>query len=186
WMSERIYKNARRLLRLLENYLIYAQLELKQHDLLASAAVKETHDADNVVQATAEVRAEEFGRLGDLQCELSSGTVAMPPVYFKKIVEELVDNALKFSKVGSPVFVVVAKSDEGFVVSVTDRGRGMSVQQIKEIGAFVQFERNIYEQQGMGLGLILAKKLALLHGGELNVQSEIGTGTTVRVKLPQA
>lgn len=186
WMSERIYKNARRLHRLLENYLIFAQIELKQTELLTSVAVTETSEVDTVVQLTAELRAEEYGRPGDLQTDLVSGSVAMPPGHFKKIVEELVDNALKFSKVGSPVFIGTAKLDDGFVLTVTDRGRGMSPQERKEIGAYVQFERKIYEQQGLGLGLILSKKLANLFGGELTVQSEIGVGTTVKMKLPQA
>ena len=48
----------------------------------------------------------------------------------------------------------------------------------------MQFERKIYEQQGSGLGLTVAKRLTELHGGELTIQSELGVGTTVELKLP--
>jgi len=48
----------------------------------------------------------------------------------------------------------------------------------------MQFERKLYEQQGSGLGLTIAKRLTQLHGGHLGVQSEVGVGTTVEVWLP--
>ncbi len=50
----------------------------------------------------------------------------------------------------------------------------------------MQFERKTQEQQGLGLGLIIAKRLTELHGGSLDIQSEPGKGTTVVVKLPLA
>jgi hypothetical protein len=50
----------------------------------------------------------------------------------------------------------------------------------------MQFERKVYEQQGSGLGLTIAKRLSELHGGEFNVQSELGRGTTVSIRLPLA
>jgi two-component system, sensor histidine kinase and response regulator len=59
----------------------------------------------------------------------------------------------------------------------------MSPEQISRVGAYVQFERNLYEQQGMGLGLILAKRLAKLYGGDLTITSKPGQGTTVSVTL---
>jgi len=48
----------------------------------------------------------------------------------------------------------------------------------------MQFERKMYEQQGSGLGLTIAKRLTELHGGELKIQSGLGTGTTVALRLP--
>jgi len=62
----------------------------------------------------------------------------------------------------------------------------MSPEQIAGIGAFVQFERKIYEQQGSGLGLTIVARLAKLHGGNLEVQSRPGNGTVVKITLPQA
>jgi signal transduction histidine kinase len=62
----------------------------------------------------------------------------------------------------------------------------MSAEQVREIGAYVQFERRFHEQQGTGLGLFLARRLAELHGGGLTVTSVPETGTTVTVRLPSA
>ncbi|MCI0706203.1 MAG: response regulator [Ignavibacteriae bacterium] len=186
WMSERIYKNAKRLQRHLENYLLFAQLELKQTEFLTSAAHAETKDVDTMVDYVANDRAQEYGRVGDLQMNLGKGSVAITPNYFAKITSEVVDNALKFSKTGSPVFISAEDAKDGYFLTVTDRGRGMTTEQIKSIGAYVQFDRTIYEQQGLGLGLVVSKRLANLYGGDLFIQSEMNVGTTVRVKLPQA
>ena len=50
----------------------------------------------------------------------------------------------------------------------------------------MQFERKMQDEQGFGLGLAIAKKLVELHGGELLIESNPGTGSTVTVKLPRA
>ena len=49
----------------------------------------------------------------------------------------------------------------------------------------MQFDRKMQDQQGLGMGLVIAKRLAELHGGSLSVQGQKGSGTTVTVKLPK-
>jgi two-component system sensor histidine kinase/response regulator len=66
---------------------------------------------------------------------------------------------------------------------VNDRGRGMSPEQIARIGAYMQFDRKSQEQQGVGLGLIIAKRITELHDGLLTITSDSDHGTTVNVKL---
>ena len=60
----------------------------------------------------------------------------------------------------------------------------MRPDQIASIGAYRQFERKLHEQQGSGLGLIVAKRLTELHGGTFAIDSLHGEGTTVIVTLP--
>jgi signal transduction histidine kinase len=62
----------------------------------------------------------------------------------------------------------------------------MSAEDIAHIGAFMQFGRRNLEQQGLGLGLTIARRLAGLYGGEVQVQSDEGQGTRVVVRLPLA
>jgi signal transduction histidine kinase len=187
-MAERIYKNAKRLQRLVENYLIYAQLELKLTDvhkkgLLTAPTTDKTQE---LIEHVSRSKAKEFGREADLETKASWAMVTISQEYFTKMLEELVDNAFKFSKAGSPVKVVGVVGDEGYLITVSDEGRGMTAEQISEIGAYMQFERKFYEQQGSGMGLIVAKKLAELYGGIFKIMSEVGKGTTVQVRLLQA
>jgi signal transduction histidine kinase len=69
--------------------------------------------------------------------------------------------------------------------SVQDQGRGFSPEQISRVGAYMQFERRMQDEEGFGLGLAIARKLVELHGGELQIESEPGIGATVTIKLPR-
>jgi two-component system sensor histidine kinase/response regulator len=95
-----------------------------------------------------------------------------------------VDNAFRYSSAGSAVWVQSFTDPAGLHLVVQDRGRGMTVGQIAQVGAFHQFDRQRYEQQGLGLGLTIAKRLVDLHGGSLTINSEKAEGTTVDVRLP--
>jgi signal transduction histidine kinase len=69
--------------------------------------------------------------------------------------------------------------------SVRDDGRGFSTEQISRVGAYMQFERRMQDEQGFGLGLAISKKLVELHGGELQIDSSAGIGSTVTIRLPR-
>jgi signal transduction histidine kinase len=96
----------------------------------------------------------------------------------------LLDNACKFSDAGTTIVVRAWSEPDRYVVQVTDRGRGMTPQQWESLGAYMQFDRRIYEQQGAGLGLVIAKRLTELHGGVIGFSSVPDKGTTVTVALP--
>jgi signal transduction histidine kinase len=97
-----------------------------------------------------------------------------------------VQNAFKFSSTGLTVRVDCHSIENKLEFSVHDSGRGFSTEQIRRIGAYVQFERKMQDVEGLGLGLAIAKKLAELHGGSLVIEGEQGTGATVTVTLPLA
>ena len=183
-MSEAIRDSAKRLHRLIENFLIFAQIELLQADQLQALREGQTLDLRKPIERVAQVRAGRAGRAEDLVLELCEASAAITEDYFTKIVDELLENAFKFSTLGSPVQVQSVTGNGNFVLRIADQGRGMKSEHIAEVGAYMQFERKIYEQQGSGLGLTIAKRLTELHGGELSIQSELGIGTTVEVTLP--
>ena len=60
----------------------------------------------------------------------------------------------------------------------------MTQEQVDNIGALMQFERDVFEQQGVGLGLIIAKKLVELHNGLFIIRSVEQEGTNITIKLP--
>jgi signal transduction histidine kinase len=98
-------------------------------------------------------------------------------------VEELVDNACKFSRQGTSIEVTLNAIGE---LTVADKGRGMTVEEITRIGLFRQFERKKHEQQGLGLGLVLVQKLAARANAEFRVDSEPGQGTRAIVRFAKA
>jgi two-component system, sensor histidine kinase and response regulator len=189
-MAELISHSAKRLHRLLENYLLYAQIELMRKDeekttLLRSARFD---GANTVVTQVAERVATRYSRQVDLQLFVDENDpmLAISNEDWEKIVYEVVDNAFKFSPAGSAVMIGAGLGDGVYLLSVQDHGRGMTMEQIKEVAAYVQFDRKIYEQQGLGLGLTIARSLVELYAGSFHVQSKLGEGTRMFVRLPGA
>jgi two-component system, sensor histidine kinase and response regulator len=93
----------------------------------------------------------------------------------------LVDNACRFSVKGTAIGI---RLQHDHTLSVRDSGRGMTNEQIGQIGAFHQFERKKHEQQGLGLGLALVKKLAARHGADFSIESTATNGSMVTVAFP--
>ncbi|HTX20413.1 MAG TPA: hybrid sensor histidine kinase/response regulator [Candidatus Aquilonibacter sp.] len=186
-MGQEIFKSSQRLERLIENFLIYAQLELIAADPKNVNALRigKTEQPAPLIQKIAAAQAAQAGRPGDLTVEAADVSVPMSEEYCSKIVNELVQNAFKFSDAGSPVRVVLTSVFNGVELSVSDHGRGFSTEQVRHIGAYVQFDRKMQDQQGLGLGLIIAKRLAELHGGALSIEGQKGSNTIVTVKLPK-
>jgi len=187
-MGQVIQESGKRLQRLVENFLIYAQIELMAGDPDGAQALRlqQTPQPAAVIQRCAQNQAETAGRTADLKLGLADKAVRISDSFLEKIADELVNNAFKFSKPGTPVRVSLAQAGNAVSLSVSDQGRGMNQEQIARVGAYMQFQRKVQEQQGLGLGLIISKRLAELHGGALIIQSELEKGTTVTVDLPCA
>ena len=186
-MGQEILKSSQRLERLIENFLIYAQLELIAADPKNVNALRigKTEQPSSLIKKIAGGQADSAVRPKDLKLEVADVSVPMSEEYFSKVVNELVQNAFKFSEAETPVKVRLAEAFNGIELTVSDQGRGLSTEQIRRIGAYVQFDRKLAEQQGLGLGLVIAKRLAELHGGSLSIDGRKGEGTTVSIKLPR-
>lgn len=188
-----INNSAMRLYRLVENYLLYMQLQVlsfnrEQRQRILSAGT--TGNIKDVIEEQSRLRARDphpptQARVDDLQVNAEAApALKIAEEYVRKIMEELIDNACKFSSPGTPIAVTGERRDHHYAISVRDEGEGMTLDQIDSIGAYMQFERRIREQQGAGLGLIISKQLADLHDGTFTISSTPGKGTTVTITLP--
>jgi two-component system, cell cycle sensor histidine kinase DivJ len=108
------------------------------------------------------------------------------PRAFKQILLNLVSNAIKFTERGGTVAVSAAVEGANLVLRVSDNGVGIAEDDLKRVGdPFFQAGKTYQRRhEGTGLGLSIVKSLVGLHGGEIDVQSQIGQGTTVTVSLP--
>ncbi|MBD1913073.1 MULTISPECIES: hybrid sensor histidine kinase/response regulator [unclassified Leptolyngbya] len=182
-----IQKSAKRMNRLIQNFLIYGRLELITSDPEAIEKARgQTHitPAKVWITTSAQRLSEQAKRQTDITCTIEDSILSISEKDLQKITEELLDNALKFSQPGSPIQVVGKPVGELFHLSILNYGRGMSDEQIAQIGALVQFDRKSYEQQGSGLGLAIVSKMMQLYGGTFSIQSETNGRTTVELEIP--
>jgi signal transduction histidine kinase len=178
-----MHESALRLHRLIENFLVYSQIELMGNESKTIAvpdSIKPVATME-LVPGLARKIAARHKREGDLLLKTESATLFVPTENLAKILEKLVDNAFKFSEPGKPVLVATEAQAGQFLLTVADKGRGMSADQISRIGPHIQFERKTFEQQGAGLGLFIAKRITELLGGQFLIESKPAQGTTVRV-----
>jgi signal transduction histidine kinase len=102
-------------------------------------------------------------------------------------MNNLMDNAIKFSETDSQVKVVCVQSpDGGAVITIEDQGVGIEAEHMPHIfESFYQAEPAITRQHGgMGLGLAIVRGLVELHGGRVEVESKPEVGSTFIVTLP--
>jgi signal transduction histidine kinase len=187
-IGQEIYNSSERLARLIENFLIYAQLELVAADPknVNALRVGRTEHPKGLIQNHATAQATQANRLPDLSLELADIPVPIAEEYLSKITDELLQNAFKFSETDSPVRVSLEEAFNAVTLSVSDQGRGFTSEQITRIGAYMQFDRKLHEQQGLGLGLTIAKRLVELHGGTFTIVSDKESGTVITARFPKA
>jgi signal transduction histidine kinase len=110
------------------------------------------------------------------------------PVLLRRALDNLLDNAAKYSEVGTPVTLAVQPNGRSIAFEIVDRGIGMSPADLER--AFTPFWRadgsRARKTGGVGLGLALARRIARAHGGDVTLASHPGQGTTARLEVPLA
>lgn len=184
------FESAQRLRKLTQRFLLYSQLEIKNSQINQLQFVNwEIQDIPSSVfiEDVMINEANYQNRIKDLSFKLTDLTNHKPAIKrkdFQTILIELIDNAIKFSEVGTPITVMTEIINDQFILTVTNQGRMMTKEQIANIGAFKQFERKFYEQQGVGLGLKIISLILKLYQGKLAILSNQELGTKVEIKIP--
>jgi signal transduction histidine kinase len=145
---------------------------IESRDLLTRAAerFREQHPARQL-----EVRLEE--RLPELDAD---------PALLRRVLDNLLDNARKYSDEGAPVALTARAPDHVLEVEVRDRGIGIDPADMSRL--FTPFFRTDRSRArgtgGVGLGLALARRIVEAHGGRITIESQPGQGTAIRFSVP--
>jgi two-component system sensor histidine kinase KdpD len=100
-------------------------------------------------------------------------------------LRQLIDNALKYSPRDSQVSVSAEQRDQRVIISVADRGPGIpEEEQTRIFEKFYRAEASRHQIPGAGLGLVIAREIIQVHGGEIWVESKPGQGSIFRFSLP--
>jgi two-component system sensor histidine kinase/response regulator len=160
---------------------------LTQAAASAGKGARERCSADDAIHSGATQAAGENRRESDLELAPDPSKVLLRGEWLHAAIYELVDNAFKFSKAGSRVTVTTTNQAGRCHIEITDDGVGMTPEQRAQIGAFVQFDRKVREQQGLGLGLAIARMTARLADGDLILEARTGRpGLRAILDLPLA
>ena len=130
--------------------------------------------------------AEQYARTNDLLISVEDAPIKILDEHFITIIEELLENAFKFSIPGSNVIINSFLENSFYVLEIKDFGCGMTQEEISGIAPFVQIGRKNYEHNGNGLGLATVKLLTGLYNLPLEIESTKNSHTTIRILFTPA
>ena len=181
--QEQILTSGRHLLGLINDILDLSKVEAGQMEVrLQTLAVPEV--VDQVVRIIEPLVAKKFIKL---ETDVAAaGEVVADPAKLKQMILNLVSNAIKFTPDGGTVTISARRKASAMDISVKDTGIGISDADQEYI--FKEFHQVDHgpgrKHEGTGLGLALTKRFALLHGGDVTVQSRINQGSVFTLSLP--
>ncbi len=100
----------------------------------------------------------------------------------RQVFINIIDNAIKYSSPGGKVIITTEKNSEKIIIFIADTGCGISKNDLPKIkNRFYKANNTV---RGSGIGLAVADEIVKMHGGSLDISSELGKGTTVSITLP--
>ena len=178
---ESIARNTRRMARMMEDILVLSRLEAGKLEFQPAPLDLNAFCS----RAVAEVLSTTNNRCRiELSLKSLLPEAAADERLLGHILTNLLSNAVKYSEPGATVYLTMQKDGRDAVCMVRDDGIGISEADQERL--FKAFHRgsNVGTRPGTGLGLLLVKHCAELHGGKVLVESQVGRGTIVTVKLP--
>ena len=183
---DRIRQSQRHLLALIEDILGFAQVEAGRLSFtLQPVVVRDTLDAIEPILAH---ESDKKGITLSLD-HTDPGLVAYAdPDKLRQIVLNLVTNSIKFTPEGGSIAVTASHASDNVIIKVSDSGIGISSENLKHVfDPFFQVDQGgTRRYPGVGLGLSIVRDAALAMNGDVDIESELGTGTTVSIRLPSA
>jgi len=169
---ENIYKSGIRLHQLVQKYLCYSELKIKSANI---SEVKNMRKCQFIETSTIinEIIHSDMckERESDFDISINDVELKIDRELFKKMIKELIENAIKFSEPGNQISVKTSVNNEKYSIKIKNKGAGMTLKQINSINDFCQFDKKKYAQNGSGIGLSIVKLIMKIYGGNLEISS---------------
>lgn len=180
-----IKSSANRLKNLFENFIYHTRLSIISTSIkeIEMIQAKVSPYCESIILEQAYLKAQAHGREDDIIANLASAHVKIGEEYLAKLVDELVDNALKYTAKGDKINIYSSLESHNYSLTIYDTGQGIPPEFLDQMDAYIQFERHKNEQQGLGLGLAIVFKIVDLHNGTIEIDSKVDQYTKVTVKL---
>ena len=123
-------------------------------------------------------------RADDTKIFFEDCTLKIYERFYKTIVYELFENSIKFSGKGNEIIIKGFVDGSFYRTLIFDNGVGMDKKSLKEISSFKQFSKNVYAQEGVGIGLAFIKKVLQMFDGHINIASEENQSTQIEFWIP--
>lgn len=140
-----------------------------------------------IVEAIAAMRDRAASHVIQSDCSSALRPVQVDRELLEEAIKQLLDNALKYSPLGSTINLSATEADGVVAIAVRDHGQGLT--EIEQSKVFDKFYRGRYDRsavQGTGMGLAIAKEILQAHGGNITVESQVGQGSLFTVLLHSA
>jgi len=170
---------------ILSSYELDAEQQKDIGNMIKGASKRLTRITENYLLLSLNEKsiAKQYERETDLDLDVAEGVLNCTSRALEKIVMELVDNAFKFSSSGDRVLVSGRIIESAYELMVQDEGCGMTQQQLTSLSSFTQHDRDLHEQQGLGLGIEVVRSLTQSAEGSLDF-TRLESGMEVKVSLP--
>jgi len=186
YFSSIIKEENQRMNRQVETILKASQLEKQEVDL--NLKPMHVHEVIKSVVDNFALQLEEKKGQAELVLNAANDLIDADEVHFSNLVNNLVDNAVKYAKENTPIRLKITteSNEKKIIIRVEDNGIGMNKETVKRV--FERFYRahtgNIHNVKGFGLGLSYVKTMVQAHNGDISVDSTLGKGSTFTVQLP--
>lgn len=173
-MCVMIKNSSIRLHRTIEKFILFteAELMLKDRKNYSSLAAGTTQIDMVLIQLQAHNKNQFTDSAHNFEIKTKTCVVNIWQEHFKIILNELIDNAVKFSFPSKPIEIYSTDDAETYSLVIKNYGRGMSEEEIKNASPFIQHNRSYYEQQGNGLGLAIVQRIGEFYNVDFNIRSE--------------
>nr|NIQ11166.1 HAMP domain-containing histidine kinase [Gammaproteobacteria bacterium]NIR94936.1 HAMP domain-containing histidine kinase [Gammaproteobacteria bacterium]NIW45530.1 GHKL domain-containing protein [Gammaproteobacteria bacterium]NIX55690.1 GHKL domain-containing protein [candidate division Zixibacteria bacterium] len=182
---QEIFDRGEALERMIDDFLDVSRIE----NGLPLSLNKEETDLIGLLKKTVELsQTREKGYLFKLRLpqQPANTIIDIDPHRISQVLDNLFNNAVKYSSAGSTIAISAEYCQEGWYISVEDQGIGMSQQEIARVfDRFYRAESSATNVKGLGLGMSIVKSIVEAHGGHIHAESVVGSGSKFTFLIPR-